>query len=93
MRGKKKDELGRKDSAWQSEIPPFFTSLTPATLFGLGDGNCFYRCFLFGYLEMLIRRRDTDPTGAEAERVRVCPCLFVLVFVVVVVVVVVFLFL
>uniref|UniRef100_A0A7S2SU36 ubiquitinyl hydrolase 1 n=1 Tax=Rhizochromulina marina TaxID=1034831 RepID=A0A7S2SU36_9STRA len=35
-----------------------------------GDGNCFYRCFLFGYLEQLIRQRDTAVEDAERERKR-----------------------
>lgn len=48
-----------------------------------GDGNCFYRCFLFGFLEQLVRRRERGAAApaeaaavaaaaaAEAERVRV----------------------
>lgn len=39
-----------------------------------GDGNCFYRAFLFSYLEeLLIKHNNSDPTisgAAEVERAR-----------------------
>lgn len=35
-----------------------------------GDGNCFYRAFLFSYLEQLLRLHSTLPEVAEVERKR-----------------------
>jgi len=36
-----------------------------------GDGNCFYRAFLFGYLERLLLLHQTSGTAATAEEERV----------------------
>ena len=35
-----------------------------------GDGNCFYRGFLFSYLEQLLVKLKTDPEVAQQERSR-----------------------
>lgn len=41
----------------------------------LGDGNCFYRAFLFSYLEMLLKffqsTDNSEKQVAEAERLRI----------------------
>ena len=33
-----------------------------------GDGNCFYRAFIYGYLEQIVRRKD----ASEAKKARAC---------------------
>jgi ubiquitin thioesterase protein OTUB1 len=36
-----------------------------------GDGNCFYRAFLFSYLEGLLNEYDIEKSSALSERDRV----------------------
>ena len=35
-----------------------------------GDGNCFYRAFLFSYLEQLHYHRETDVARLELDRIK-----------------------